>query len=254
MLHKSLFRFKSTPILLFAFLIFANLQSETAAAPPTTDKALQVYQRMNGFYKQLRSTTLKASFKYDAEPSKNVDLAMKRPNCFALITRDKTWGCAASNGEKLLCYSPIGNLFSIRQAPHQFDDIFKTRDFSGSVVLCANWSINDLLAGRAPAWLGDSPKGRYLGEHKLGNRKCHHLLFEEGSVAAKTREFWIDAGPEPWLLKEKYAMITVDYLDQKKDPLLNATKFSYTPPTNAKKVLPDTLWKGLIPADFGTAK
>ncbi len=231
--------------LMLFVLIVITLKDESIGAPSTGNQASQIYQLMNSFYKQLSSASLKATFKNDAQQPKSVDLAMKRPNCFSLITQDKTWGCAASDGKKLVCYSPMGNSYSVRQAPSQVSDIFKTLDFGGGVILCANWSIDDLLAGHNPGWLGNSPKGKYLGEEEIGKRKCHHLIFDESSVAAKTREFWIDAGNEPWLVRERYAKITVDYTDQKKNPKLDAAVFSYSTPANSKKVPQETVMNGL---------
>lgn len=241
---------RRVPVVLAMLFVFLS-GAEASRASSGSEKALPVYQGMNAFYKRLGSASLKASFKHSESPKPvDVSLAMKRPDCFSLMTNDKSWGCAASDGSHLVCFTPEGNSYSIRRAPTRLNDIFKTQDFGSVVILCANWSIDDLLAGQNPSWVGDGSKikAAYLGVEVIRNRKCHHISFDEASIAAKTREFWIDAGKDPWLLRERYGPIVVDYSNEKKNPALDSAAFSYTPPAGARKVPEETLMNEIVRA------
>jgi hypothetical protein len=83
--------------------------------------------------------------------------------------------------------------------------------------------------------------GRYVGLHRVGTHKCHHLAFTQAQI---DWQIWIDAGEKPWPRKlvitykrsaggPGYMAILRKWNDA---PEINDERFKFTPPKDAKKV------------------
>jgi hypothetical protein len=142
------------------------------------------------------------------------------------------------DGHQLATLDTQRNVYSVVQAEGAIDAML---DHMGDRY---GWTVpvSDLLLGNPyEALSGEVQTGQYLGLHRVGEFKCHHLAFAQENL---DWQIWIDAGEQALPRK-----VVIDYKDMMGDPQFMATivkwdtnpnlkpdDFKFEPPKGAEKI------------------
>jgi hypothetical protein len=164
---------------------------------------------------------------------------VSRPNRMAAVVdgddvHRKLW----YNGETLTFLDVDHNVYAVTGAPPTITGMIEFVEKKLEIHV----PLGDLLAEDPyPDLTRDVETGVYLGLHRVGTRKCHHLAFTQKNV---DWQIWIDAGSSPAPRK-----VVITYKNQPSQPQYiaimrtwdDAVEFSdddfeFTPPEGATEV------------------
>jgi hypothetical protein len=236
--------------MLGASLALVLLGASLALAAPKTGidpKADEILRQACDRLKNARQFRVQAQENFDQvtasgqkiQYSNSRMVAVKRPNRFYTeINGDTSNRKVYYNGDTLTLYESEHNVYCVEKAKSDIDatvdHFFKT--YGISVPLA------DLVMSDPYKDLTENIKtGTYLGIHRVGETKCHHLAFTQDVV---DWQVWIDAGDQPVLRKvvitykqmpgQPQYMATLQNWDLSAD--LPETTFRFTAPQGASKI------------------
>jgi hypothetical protein len=141
------------------------------------------------------------------------------------------------DGKTITLFDRVANVYATDKAPAtldaMFDDLHRRHGFTLPTA--------DLLFADPYKVLTEQvEEGEYVGLHRVGERKCHHLAFRQRGV---DWQLWVDAGDRPLPLKflltyrrmpGEPQFATVLAWDLSAKPPEEA--FAFKPPAGAKKI------------------
>lgn len=164
---------------------------------------------------------------------------VRRPNKLAAeVDGDDAHRKMWYNGETLTFLDADHNVYAVADAP---GTIGETIEFVEK-TLEIHVPLGDLLASDPYQVLTARVKsGTYLGRHRVGSRKCHHLAFTQEHV---DWQIWIDAEGSPlprkvlitYKKQPGQPQYTVVISKLEENPELTDEEFEFTPPEGATEV------------------
>jgi hypothetical protein len=137
----------------------------------------------------------------------------------------------------LVLWNEKENLYAAEKLGGNLDKVFDHLQTQYNVLIPGH----DLLVEHPYDSLSaHAQNGEYLGEHRVGEYKCHHLLFRAESV---DWQVWIDAGDEPlprklvitYKLEPGQPQYEAVIDNWNLAPRVSAKDFAFTPPTGARE-------------------
>jgi hypothetical protein len=141
------------------------------------------------------------------------------------------------NGKTITLFDPAAKTYATLEAPATLDGMFDfLNENLGFSIPTADLIYSDpykVLTERVE-------EGYYVGEHWVGDKKCHHLAFRQRGM---DWQLWVDAGDKPLPLK-----FLITYLRLPGEPQfatvltwdesakLAEETFAFKPPADAKKI------------------
>jgi hypothetical protein len=99
------------------------------------------------------------------------------------------------DGMTITLYDPVANLYATSKVPATIDAMFDHLHATHGFTI----PTADLLHSDPYKALTEQVEdGEYLGLHRVGERKCHHLAFRQRGL---DWQLWVDAGEKPLPLK-----------------------------------------------------
>ncbi len=164
---------------------------------------------------------------------------MQRPNRFRVrFTADEGPVSFWYDGARFAMYQGTENVFAQADAPATIDATLDhvERAFGLSVPLA------DLLSDPAiDALISEETRGRYVGLHRVGGVRCHHLAFRQPDL---DWQIWIEAGERPLPRKlvitttrtPGHPQVIAELDDFDLSPEVSADTFEFEPPAGAKRL------------------
>jgi hypothetical protein len=247
---------------LFAGIVAAGQQNATPTAGPATQpaatqpattqrviepKADELLHKMSDQLAKLAQFRMEAEILFDQlsatgqkiQFSNRFSVAEKRPDELrGELTGDAPGRRLWYDGHQLATLDTERNVYSIVPVPGTIDAMLDyTMERYGWTI-----PLPDLLSSNPyEALTGSVQTGQYLGLHRVGEFKCHHLAFTQEDL---DWQIWIDEGEQALPRK-----LVIDYKDTPGDPQLMATivkwdtkpdlkpaDFKFEPPPGATKI------------------
>jgi hypothetical protein len=141
------------------------------------------------------------------------------------------------DGKTITLFDPVAKVYAVKEAPDTLDGMF---DFLNEILGFSIPTADLLFADPYKVLTEQVEEGDYVGLHRVGKKKCHHLAFRQRSV---DWQLWIDAGDKPLPLK-----FLITYRRMPGEPQFASTfkwdesariaddAFTFKPPSEAKKI------------------
>jgi hypothetical protein len=225
----------------------AGFAEEGKEAPKIDPEADRVLKEMSVHLAGLGSLAAEAEDAVDfvLDSGQKIQLShrrrskIRRPNKVAAeVDGDDAHRRMWYNGETLTFLDADHNVYAVADAP---DTIGETIEFVEK-TLEIHVPLGDLLASDPYQVLtGRVNSGVYLGRHRVGSRKCHHLAFTQEHV---DWQIWIDAEGSPlprkvlitYKKQPSHPQYTVVISKFEENPELPDEEFEFTPPEGATEV------------------
>jgi hypothetical protein len=166
------------------------------------------------------------------------EVLVRRPNClFARSEGDTTSRLFYYDGKAITLVDPTAKVYAINEAPATLDAMF---DFLHEKLGFSIPTADLLFSDPYKVLTEQVESGEYVGLHHVGQKKCHHLAFQQRQI---DWQLWVDAGDKPLPLKflltyrrmpGEPQFITV--FDWDVSPKLAEDTFQFKPPADAKKI------------------
>ncbi|HEY7313896.1 MAG TPA: DUF2092 domain-containing protein [Gemmataceae bacterium] len=141
------------------------------------------------------------------------------------------------DGKTITLFDPIGKTYATVEAPATLDAMF---DFLQQELGFSTPAADLLFSDPYKVLTEQVEEGEYVGEHRVGNKKCHHLAFRQRGT---DWQLWVDAGDKPLPLKflityrrlpgePQFATV----LDWDTSIKVASDAFTFKPPDGAKKI------------------
>jgi len=232
-------------------LIFIGFSLATprpaVSAPEIQPEADQVLRDMSAYLAGLSSFAVEldtmVDFVLDSGQKIQLDhhrsIKVSRPNrMVAEVDGDDVHRKLWYNGETVTFLDADHNVYAVAPAPDTITGMIRFVEKKLEIHV----PLGDLLAEDPYADLTRNVEtGVYLGLHRVGNRKCHHLAFTQDNV---DWQIWIDAEGSPVPRK-----VVITYKKQPSQPQyiaiirkwddaveFPADEFEFTPPAGATEV------------------
>jgi hypothetical protein len=239
-------RIGSALILLFAVglpLVFAD---KPADKPRIDAKADDILKKACACLTDLKQFGVKVEETFDEMSSSGQkiqfsnrrEVLVRRPNSlFARSEGDTTNRFFYYDGKMITLFDPEAKVYATNEAPATLDAMF---DFLHEKL---GFSIPtaDLLYGDPYKVLTEQVEvGEHLGLHHVGEKKCHHLAFQQRHI---DWQLWVDSGDKPLPLK-----FLITYRRMPGEPQFATVfewnvsakiaedAFAFKPPADAKKI------------------
>lgn len=232
--------------------------TQPAATHPTTTqaastqrvvepKADELLHKMSNQLAKLGEFRMEADILFDQlspdgqkiQLSNHFNVAEKRPDRLrGELAGDNPGRRFWYDGHELATLDTQRNVYSLQQVPNTVDAMLDyTMDHYGWTL-----PLSDLLLSNPyEALTGEVLTGHYLGLHRVGEFKCHHLAFTQDDL---DWQIWIDDGEQALPRK-----VVIDYKEMPGDPQFIATivkwdtkpdlkpdDFKFEPPPGATKI------------------
>lgn len=166
------------------------------------------------------------------------EVLVRRPNgLFARSEGDTTSRLFYFDGKAITLFDPTAKVYAKHEAPATLDAMF---DFLHEKLGFSIPTAELLFSDPYKVLTEQVEEGVYVGVHHVGDRKCHHLAFEQRRI---DWQLWVDTGDKP--LPRKFLLTyrrmpgepqfaTVFEWDVSAKPTEDA--FLFKPPADAKKI------------------
>ena len=237
-------------LVLFFFLSAGGLSlvlgDSPAAKPRIEPKADEVLKKACACLADLKQFGVKVEETFDEMSASGQkiqfcnrrEVLVRRPNClFARSTGDTTNRLFYYDGKALALFDPDAKVYATNEAPATLDSLFDFLDEKLGFTI----PTSDLLFNDPYKVLTEHVEGgEYLGLHHVGEKKCHHLAFQQRRI---DWQLWVDAGDKPLPLK-----FLLTYRRMPGEPQFASVfdwdvsakvaddAFTFKPPTDAKKI------------------
>jgi hypothetical protein len=180
---------------------------------------------------------------------------VRRPNqLMADSDGDTTKRLFYYDGKTITLFDPVGKVYATHEVPETLDAMF---DFLNENLGFSIPTADLLFSDPYKVLTERVEEGEYVGEHYVGDKKCHHLAFRQRGM---DWQLWVDSGDKPLPLK---FLITYRWqpgepqfatvLTWDVSPRIADDAFTFKPPSEAKKIEFVTR-KGARPGDKKPAK
>ena len=166
------------------------------------------------------------------------EVLVRRPNClFARSVGDTTNRLFYYDGKALALFDPDAKVYATNEAPATIDSLFDFLDEKLGFTI----PTSDLLFSDPYKVLTEHVEaGEYIGLHHVGEKKCHHLAFQQRQI---DWQLWVDTGDKPLPLKflltyrrmpgePQFATV----FDWDVSAKVAEDAFTFKPPADAKKI------------------
>jgi hypothetical protein len=191
-------------LLLFAVglpLVFGDKPSDKLRIEPKTDDILK---KACAYLADLKQFGVKVEETVDEmnaagqkiQLSNRREVLVRRPNClFARSEGDTTSRQFYYDGKAITLYDPTAKVYAMHEAPETLDAMF---DFLHEQLGFSIPSADLLYSNPYKVLTEQVEEGAYAGLHYVGEKKCHHLAFQQRHI---DWQLWVDAGDKPLPLK-----------------------------------------------------
>jgi hypothetical protein len=166
------------------------------------------------------------------------EVLVRRPNClFARSEGDTTNRLFYYDGKAISLLDPKAKLYATNEAPETLDAMF---DFLHEKLGFSLPTAELLFSDPYKVLMEQVEGGEYVGMHHVGEKKCHHLAFQQRQI---DWQIWVDAGDQPLPLK-----LLLTYRRMAGEPQFTSLfvwdvsakvaddQFNFKPPSGAKKI------------------
>jgi hypothetical protein len=141
------------------------------------------------------------------------------------------------DGKTIAVFDPVAKLYATHEAPPTLDAMF---DFLHEKLGFTIPTTDFLFSDPYKALTEQVEEGEYIGQHWVGEKKCHHLAFRQRNV---DWQLWVDAGEKPLPMK-----FLITYRRQPAEPQFATVftwdltvkpaddAFTFKPPAGVKKI------------------
>jgi hypothetical protein len=191
-------------LLLFAGGLPPVFGDQPGNKPRIDQKADDVLKKACGCLANLKQLGMKVEETFDEmspsgqkiQLSNYRNVLLKRPNRLRVESEgDTAKRHFYYDGMTITLYDPVAKLYGTAKVPATIDAMFDhLHETHGFTIPTA-----DLLHSDPYKALTEQVEdGEYLGLHRVGDRKCHHLAFRQRGL---DWQLWVDAGERPLPLK-----------------------------------------------------
>jgi hypothetical protein len=245
-----------------------------AHEPAVDDEARAVLRRMSDHYRALDHLAVKVTSTFavrpreeaasgahqDFEATAEYDFAFTRPAMIAMRgASGLTGGDISCDGHRMYVFVPRTNRYVELEAPREIELVMTVASNTLKLTGVPSGGMDAVallaLLGDDPAkaLMAESSRVRSLGVHEVDGRPLHQIRFTE---AEGHLDFWVDAGPQPWLVRidpnlarlpeglGRAVSVTmrVDFRDWSA-AAVPPERFTFEPPADARRV--DTLMEAM---------
>lgn len=141
------------------------------------------------------------------------------------------------DGKTITLFDPTANTYAVLEAPATLDAMF---DFLQEHLGFSIPTADLLFSDPYKVLTEQVEEGEYVGEHRVGDKMCHHLAFRQRGM---DWQLWVDAGDKPLPLKflityrrlpGEPQFATVLHWDE--SVKIAGDAFTFKPPADAKKI------------------
>ena len=182
-------------------LVFGNNQTDKPRIEPKTDEILK---KACAYLANLKEFGVKVEETFDEmsdsgqkiQLSNHREVLVRRPNCvFARSEGDTSSRRFYYNGKAIALLDPTAKVYATHDAPATIDAMF---DFLHKQLGFSIPSADLLFSDPYKVLTEQVEEGNYAGLHYVGEKKCHHLAFQQRQI---DWQLWVDAGDKPLPLK-----------------------------------------------------
>lgn len=232
---------------LFCFFLCSNLWAEQQGSFDVDSKAVQVMKQMSQYMNTLNNFTIHVESTEDKlttagrkiQYGSSVDVYVKRPDKLRADRKsDDQSQYFYYDGETLTLFNHTAGMYSSVKTPPTLEAaLFLARNSYGIHI-----PASDIIEKNVYESLVENiTYGEYLGLHRVGNIKCHHLLFSQDEV---DWQIWIEDSttplPRKLIITERLItggpQFTAVFSKWDLSPDLPDTLFKFTPPENAEAI------------------
>jgi hypothetical protein len=141
------------------------------------------------------------------------------------------------DGKTITLFDPVAKVYAKHEAPETLDAMF---DFLNAELGFSIPTADLLFSDPYKVLTEQVEEGGYVGLHYVGDKKCHHLAFQQRNI---DWQIWVDSGDKPLPLK---LLITyrrmpgepqfATVLDWDVSAKIADDAFTFKPPSEAKKI------------------
>lgn len=235
------------------FLLFAAVlapvfgdKDKPAAKPKIEPKADEILKKACACMADLKQFGLKVEETFDemSEAGQKLQFTnhrkviVRRPGqLMADSEGDTTKRFFYYDGKTITLFDPVGKTYATVEAPATLDAML---DFLNQELGFSAPATDLLFSDPYKVLTEQVEEGEYVGEHRVGNKKCHHLAFRQRGT---DWQLWVDAGDKPLPLKflityrrlpgePQFATV----LDWDTSVKVADDAFAFKPPDGAKKI------------------
>jgi hypothetical protein len=233
-------------LLLFAVglpLVFGDKPADKPRIEPKTDDILK---KACACLTDLKLFAVKVEETFDEmnasgqkiQLSNRREVLVRRPNClFARSEGDTTNRLFYYDGKAITLFDPVAKVYALHEAPATLDAMF---DFLHEKLGFSIPTADLLFSDPYKVLTEQVEEGEYVGLHHVGEKKCHHLAFQQRQI---DWQLWVDAGEKPLPLK-----FLLTYRRMPGEPQFTTVfdwdvsakvaedAFQFKPPADAKKI------------------
>lgn len=241
------FRHVAALSLLSLFVVPVLGQEEKATGPKIEPEAEAALKRMSTHLAGLKQFHFEAEVVFDdvldtgqkLQLSNRLSTDVRRPNRIKSRAEGDTANKLAwYDGQKMAVVEKSKNVYSIIDVPNTIDAMldYVVEQYALTVPI-ADFLFSDPYA----TLTADVLSGGYVGMHRVGPYKCHHLAFSQEVI---DWQIWIEDGDHPFPRK-----LLITYKDVPGEPQYTATfvkwdhevkfddkHFAFEPPKEAEKI------------------
>ena len=166
------------------------------------------------------------------------EVLVRRPNClFARSEGDTTSRLFYYDGKAITLFDPVAKVYAMHEAPATLDAMF---DFLHEKLGFSIPTAELLFSDPYKVLTEQVEEGEYVGLHHVGEKKCHHLAFQQRQI---DWQLWVDAGDKP--LPRKFLLTYrrmpgepqfTTVFDWDVSAKVAEDAFQFKPPADAKKI------------------
>ncbi len=260
-------KIKLSIVLVLSFILcVSNLFSQEAPAADKMDpKAVDVVKKYADMLLKAKNVKFNMDMNVkiqskgmNQEISTSSEYIVEKPNkLFYNIKNGMMPLKVVSDGKEVLMFVPSANKYSIEPAQDKLENMACMQFVSKS----SGFPVIDPVISDKPyeKFIADAFGAKYLGTEKVGDKDCHHLVFQKQNF---DMDAWFETGDKPFLRKiipdmKKQMEKVMEKTGQKDmkyemtvlvdkwaiDSTLPADTFKIEPPADAKKIEPPTVGK-----------
>jgi hypothetical protein len=224
-------------------LVFAGQPADKPRIEPKADDILKKACACLADLKQFR-VKVEEIFDEMSDSGQKIQLSnrrevlVRRPNClFARSEGDTTHRLFYYDGKMITLFDPTAKVYATNEAPETLDAMF---DFLHEKLGFSLPSAELLFSDPYKVLTEQVQEGTYVGLHHVGEKKCHHLAFQQRQI---DWQLWVDAGDKTLPLK-----FVLTYRRMPGEPQFTSVfewdisgklpedAFAFKPPSDAKKI------------------